>query len=189
MSSISEIIASNLPNLSTYEELYKHFHSHPELSFMEKETAARIVLELENLRTKYKLINEDFVVNSSIGGHGIAATFSNSSSSGPTILLRADFDGLPVEERTGLPYASTARQKDREGVEHQTMHACGHDMHITALLAVAELLFKARDEWNGTLLLIFQPAEEKGAGAQAMVEDGLYSKKLAPEPDVVLGGM
>lgn len=104
---------------------------------------------------------------------------------GKTILLRADIDGLPVEELSGLEYASTKRMKDLDGVEKPLMHACGHDMHITALLAAAETLAKAKDKWSGTLLLVFQPAEERAGGAQAMVEDGLYSK--VGEPDLAIG--
>jgi metal-dependent amidase/aminoacylase/carboxypeptidase family protein len=104
---------------------------------------------------------------------------------GKTILLRADIDGLPVEEQSGLSYASTKRMKDLDGVEKPTMHACGHDVHITSLLAAAEALISARDEWTGTLVLVFQPAEERAGGAQAMVDDGLY--KIVPEPDLAIG--
>jgi metal-dependent amidase/aminoacylase/carboxypeptidase family protein len=104
---------------------------------------------------------------------------------GKTILLRADIDGLPVEEQSGLSYASTKRMKDLDGVGKPTMHACGHDVHITSLLAAAEALISARDEWTGTLVLVFQPAEERAGGAQAMVDDGLY--KIVPEPDLAIG--
>jgi len=106
--------------------------------------------------------------------------------SGKTILLRADIDGLPVEEKTGVDYASKKRMVDADGVEKPTMHACGHDIHITGLLMAAETLVKAKDQWSGTLILCFQPAEERAAGAQAMIDDGLYKK--VPEPDVVVGG-
>jgi amidohydrolase len=122
-------------------------------------------------------------IHAAIGGHGVAAVLKNGP--GKTLLLRADIDALPVEERTGLPYASTKRMKDLEGVEKGVMHACGHDMHITALLGAAETLAKAKDAWSGTLILVFQPAEEKAGGAQAMVDDGLYDK--VPVPDVVVG--
>jgi amidohydrolase len=104
---------------------------------------------------------------------------------GKTLLLRADIDALPVAERSGLDYASTKKMKDLEGVEKGVMHACGHDMHITALLGAAETLASAKDEWSGTLILVFQPAEEKAGGAQAMVDGGLYNK--VPVPDVVVG--
>lgn len=108
-----------------------------------------------------------YEVHSSIGGHGVAAVLTNGP--GKTLLLRADIDALPVEERTNLPYASKARMKDTNGVEKPVMHACGHDMHITTLLGAAETLVNAREEWSGTLILCFQPAEERAIGAQNMV--------------------
>jgi amidohydrolase len=154
----------------------KHFHAHPELSYQEKETAARIISHLETLNA--------YEIHAGIGGHGIAAVLKNGS--GKTILLRADIDGLPVEEKTGVEYASKKRMKDLDGAEKPTMHACGHDIHITGLLAAAETLAKAKEQWSGTLILCFQPAEERAGGAKAMVEDGLYNK--VPEPDVVIGG-
>ena len=95
-------------------------------------------------------------------------------------------DGLPVEEKTGVEYASTKRMRDLDGVEKPVMHACGHDVHITALLAAAETMVRARDEWSGTLVLCFQPAEERAGGAKKMVADGLYEK--VPVPDVLIGG-
>ena len=182
MPSITDLISKHRPNLSSYEDLYKHFHSHPELSNQEKETAATIA---EHLRSK---VSSDFDIRTNIGGHGIAALLFNGD--GPTILLRADFDALPVEERTGLEYASKKRMVDADGIEKPVMHACGHDMHITALLAAAETLHKCKDSWTGTLLLAFQPAEERGTGAQAMVDDGMYDPKKhnVPIPDVALGG-
>ena len=172
----SQIVALHRPDLTPYEDLYKHFHSHPELSNHEKETAATISNHLSPL--------SDFSIHPNIGGHGLAAVLKNGP--GKTVLLRADMDALPVEEVTGLPYASKKRMKDAEGNEKPVMHACGHDMHITSLLAAAKLLHEARKDWSGTLLLIFQPAEERGTGAQAMVDDGLYDK--VPIPDIVLGG-
>lgn len=151
------------------------FHTHPELSFQEAKTAEAIVKHLETFKA--------FTIHSSIGGHGVAATFSNGP--GKTLLLRADIDALPVEEKTGLNYASTARMKDMDDVEKPVMHACGHDMHITALLAAAETLVKCKEAWSGELILVFQPAEERAGGAQNMVDDGLY--KRVKEPDVVVG--
>lgn len=153
----------------------KWFHAHPELSFCEAETAAAIGAHLESLNA--------FEIHAHIGGHGLAAVMRNGS--GKTVLLRADTDALPVQEQTGLAYASTKRMRDVEGVEKPVMHACGHDMHITALLAAADTLARARSAWSGTLVLVFQPAEEKGKGAQAMVDDGLYER--VPEPDMVIG--
>ncbi|PVI02314.1 metal-dependent amidase/aminoacylase/carboxypeptidase [Periconia macrospinosa] len=177
MPSISEIIKTSQPEFGPYEELYKHFHQNPELSFQEKETAARIVQELEKLHA--------YEIHANIGGHGIAAVLRNGP--GKTILLRADIDALPVEEKTNVPYASTKTMIDStDGVEKPTMHACGHDIHITALLMAAATLSQAQQHWSGTLLLIFQPAEERAGGARAMISDNLYTK--VPIPDIALGG-
>lgn len=194
MPSISETVSNRRVNLASYEELCEYFtfrknskfsiltfldrwfHQHPELSFQEKATAEAIVSHLDKLNV--------YTIHSHIGGHGVAAILENGP--GKVMLLRADIDGLPVEERTGLGYASTARMKNLDGDERHVMHACGHDMHITALLAAAETLASARDTWSGTLVLCFQPAEERGAGAQAMIDDNLYEK--VPVPDVVVGG-
>jgi amidohydrolase len=181
MPNISEIATKHRPELNKYEDLYKHFHANPELSNQEKETAARCVSEL-------RAISGDFDIKTGIGGHGIAAILRNGGK-GPTVLLRADFDALPIEERTGLAYASKKRMRDADGVDKPVMHACGHDMHISCLLGAAEALVSAREEWAGTLVLIFQPAEERGTGAQAMVDDGLYDPERhgVPVPDIVLG--
>ena len=175
MATFSQIVEKYRPPLSPYEILYRDFHCHPELSNQEEETAATI--------SEYLSCLSGFKIHANIGGHGLAAVLENGP--GKTILLRADMDALPVEEMTGLPYASQKRIKNADGVETPVMHACGHDMHMTSLLAAAELLSRAREEWTGTLLLIFQPAEERGTGAQAMVDDGLYDK--VPVPDIVLG--
>lgn len=181
MPNISEIATKHRPELNKYEDLYKHFHANPELSNQEKETAARCVSEL-------RAISGDFDIKTGIGGHGIAAILRNGDK-GPTVLLRADFDALPIEERTGLAYASKKRMRDADGVDKPVMHACGHDMHISCLLGAAEALVSAREEWAGTLVLVFQPAEERGTGAQAMVDDGLYDPERhgVPVPDIVLG--
>lgn len=160
MASIPSLVSKHRPDLSSYEELYKHFHANPELSDLEEQTAATIAAHLKDK------ISGDFDVRTGIGGHGIAALLFNGD--GPTILLRADFDALPVLEQTGLEYASKKRMRDVNGIEHPVMHACGHDMHITALLAAAETLYSCKHQWSGTLLLAFQPAEERGTGAQAM---------------------
>lgn len=117
-----------------------------------------------------------------IGGHGVAAVLKNGD--GPKILLRADMDALPVEEKTGLPYASTRVVNGPDGTSTPVMHACGHDSHVTTLMAASSLLHSARDHWSGTLICIFQPAEEQLTGAQAMLDDGLYGK--IPKPDLVL---
>jgi amidohydrolase len=118
-----------------------------------------------------------------IGGHGVVGIMYNGS--GPTVMLRADMDALPQEEKTELPYASTKKAKDRNGNETPIMHACGHDFHVAILMGVAQLLHSARDYWSGTLECLFQPGEEDGAGAEKMVEDGLFDK--VPVPDILLG--
>jgi len=174
--SIADLLADK-PDLTRYESLYKHFHSHPELSLQEKETASTIASHLKSLDAGYEL-------HTSIGGHGLAGILKNGS--GPTVLLRADIDALPVLELTGLPYVSKATMKDTaDDVEMPVMHACGHDMHITCLLAAAEHLAVIKSAWTGTLIVLFQPNEERAGGAQAMIDDGLYNK--IPVPDVVLG--
>ncbi len=174
--SITELLAEK-PDLSRYESLYKHFHSHPELSLQESQTSSTITSHLESLKAGYDL-------HTSIGGHGLAGVLKNGT--GPTVLLRADIDALPVLEETDLPYASKATMKDvADNVEKPVMHACGHDMHITCLLAAAEHLGRIKAAWKGTLIVLFQPNEERAGGAKAMVDDGLYTK--TPVPDVVLG--
>lgn len=174
---LGAIIKKHRPSLGPYEDIYRQFHSHPELSTLEVETASSIHSHLGAMG--------DYEIKKDIGGHGTAAILRNGD--GPTLLLRADIDGLPVLEKSGLAYASKARMRDTNGIEQPVMHACGHDMHITALLAAAQLLHSARSEWAGTLVLVFQPAEEKGVGAQSMIDDGLYTRHGVPEPDVVIG--
>lgn len=156
------------------EALYKDLHQHPELSFQEHRTAGIVAEHLAQLG--YRVIT-------GIGGTGVVGVLENGA--GPVVLLRADMDGLPVLEQTDLPYASTARGVDGAGNEVPLMHACGHDVHVTALLGAAEKLAETTAEWRGTLIALFQPAEEEGGGAAAMVADGLYSQ--VPTPDVVLG--
>lgn len=149
----------------TIEELYRDLHAHPELSFEETRTAAIAAAELRAA---------GFDVIEGIGITGVAGVLRNGA--GPTVLLRADMDALPVMEDTGLAYASTVA-----GV----MHACGHDVHVACLIGAARDLSATRAEWSGTVVAVFQPAEEAGGGAQAMLDDGLYEK--VPVPDVVLG--
>ncbi|OJJ40151.1 hypothetical protein ASPWEDRAFT_144557 [Aspergillus wentii DTO 134E9] len=173
--SLSNILRAATLDLSPYEELYKHFHAHPELSRQEKATSETITAHLSQLGA--------YEIHTHIGGYGLAGVLRNGP--GKTILLRADMDALPVKELTGLPYASSVTMADAEGVEKPVMHACGHDMHITCLLAAAELLAKTQDAWSGTLIVLFQPDEERGGGAQAMVDDGLYTK--IPMPDYAFG--
>ncbi|MGK0240997.1 MAG: amidohydrolase [Candidatus Pelagisphaera sp.] len=151
-------------------ELFIHFHKNPELSFREFETAKRMAKELRAL---------GYEVTEKVGQTGVVAILKNGD--GPTVMIRADMDGLPVREKTGLPYASTARQRDMYEVEQHVMHACGHDVHITALVGTARQLVNRKDKWSGTLVLICQPAEERVAGAKAMIEDGLYTRFPKPE--------
>ncbi|KAJ5243292.1 uncharacterized protein N7469_001619 [Penicillium citrinum] len=174
-SNLSDLLKSASLDLTPYESLYQYFHANPELSRQEKSTSEKLAAHLAQWNV--------FDIHTKIGGYGLAGVFRNGD--GKTILLRADMDALPVKELTGLPYASSVTMKDAEGVEKPVMHACGHDMHITCLLAAAETLVKLRDSWSGTLIVLFQPDEERGGGAQAMVDDGLYSK--VPVPDYCLG--
>ena len=183
-SPINATLSAHPLNLNPYETLYKALHANPDLSLQETFAAETAASHLQNLNTTALPANAQFQIHSKIGGYGLAAVLRNGS--GPTVLLRADMDALPVEEKTGLDYASKKRQVDvADGLEKPVMHACGHDMHVTALLAAAEKLARAREAWRGTLVLVFQPNEERGAGAQAMVDGGLYEK--VPVPDVVLG--
>lgn len=155
------------------ESVYQHLHSHPELSFHEVETSRYLSTRLQAL---------GYTVTSNVGGHGFVAVLKNGS--GPTLLIRTDLDALPVTEETGLPYASRVKTKNDEGAEVGVMHACGHDMHMTVFLGTAELLAELKASWNGTLVMIGQAAEEKGAGAKAMIEDGLFDR--FPLPDYCL---
>jgi amidohydrolase len=151
--------------LDDLEKLYKDVHRHPELSMREERTAA---LAADRLHAA------GFDVTAGVGTTGVVGLLRNGD--GPTVMLRADMDALPVHEETGLDYASTA-----DGV----MHACGHDMHVAWLAGAAAQLSAAREEWEGTLMVVFQPAEETAEGAQAMIDDGLFDR--FPKPDVVLG--
>lgn len=156
------------------EALYIDLHRHPELSFQETRTAGVIASKLTELGIEFE---------EGIGRTGIAALIRNGE--GPVVWLRADTDGLPVHELTGLAYASLARGIDPAGTDVPVMHACGHDMHITAMLGALEQLVNSKDEWSGTIVTVFQPAEEYGAGAHAMIADGVLDRY--PKPDVVLG--
>ncbi len=160
-----------LPKL---EALYKDVHAHPELSMQETRTAG---LAAEGLRAS------GFEVATCVGKTGVVGVLRNGD--GPTVMLRADMDALPVEEATGVPYASTVTATDPEGENVPVMHACGHDMHVAWLAGATALMAQARGGWRGTLMAVFQPAEETAAGAQAMIDDGLF--KRFPKPDVVLG--
>ena len=152
------------------KDLFLYFHQNPELSTMEHKTSARLADELEAL---------GYVVHRNVGGTGIVALLENGD--GPLVMFRADMDGLPVEEKSGLAYASRAKQIDPNGNEVFVMHACGHDVHITSLVGTAQLMAEKRDEWQGTLMLIGQPAEERVLGAAAMRADNLWQRFGQPD--------
>ncbi|AJC57820.1 MULTISPECIES: amidohydrolase [Streptomyces] len=162
-SSVLEPLDARLADLVA---LYEDLHRHPELAFQETRTAAEAA---------HRLTAYGYDVTTGIGGTGVTGVLRNGP--GPVVLLRADMDALPVSENSGVPYASTVPGR---------MHACGHDVHVTCLLGAADLLAAGREGWSGTLVVLFQPAEEAGNGARAMLDDGLYSKELVPTPDVVL---
>lgn len=155
-------------------ELYRDLHAHPELSFAEVHTAAEVARRLRALGAE---------VATGVGRTGVVGALRNGT--GPTVYLRADMDALPVAERTGLPYASTVRGTDPDGRDVPVMHACGHDMHVTCLLGALGLLAAGRANWQGTVVAVFQPAEELGGGAEAMLADGVLDRFGRPE--VVLG--
>lgn len=160
-------------DLSWQEAAYQHMHRYPELSGREEKTAAFIRAQLDRF---------DCRVTTDVGGHGLVAVFDNGE--GPVALMRADFDALPVSEETGADFASTERVVI-DDVPTPVMHACGHDMHTTGLLGACQILDGHREAWRGTFVAVFQPSEENGAGAQAMVADGL--SEMIPRPDVCFG--
>ena len=168
---ILENLDALLPDL---ESVYKDLHAHPELSMQEHRTA-RIAAD--------RLRAAGYEVATGVGKTGVAGLLRNGD--GPIIMLRADMDALPVKEATGLPYASSVTATDSDGKTVPVMHACGHDMHVTWLIGATTLFARNRDAWRGTLMPVFQPAEETAQGAQAMIDDGLF--KRFPKPDVVLG--
>jgi hippurate hydrolase len=157
-------------NLDDLVALYRHFHCHPELSFHERESADRLAKEWTSIGA---------TVTTGIGGHGVVALIANGD--GPTLMLRADMDALPVVEQTGLEYASKVKVKDASGAEVGVMHACGHDVHMTNLVGVVRYLAGNKDRWRGTLMLVAQPAEEYGAGALAMLGDRLFERFRKPD--------
>lgn len=151
-------------------DLFLWFHQNPELGFLEQKTASRLAQELTELGVD---------VTEGVGETGLVGMIRNGP--GPLVLVRADMDGLPILEDSGLDYSSRARQVDRAGVEVPVMHACGHDMHMTTLVGTAKLLMDNRDKWSGTIMLVGQPAEEIINGAKAMLEDGLYQRFGVPD--------
>jgi len=167
-SSLTAEVNSVYPQVQT---LYADLHQHPELSSHEVNTAAKLASQLRAL---------GYAVTEHVGGSGVVALLRNGA--GPTIMLRTELDALPVEEKTGLPYASKVRTKDDAGHDVAVMHACGHDIHMAALVGTAEIMAKTKDQWHGTLMLIAQPAEETVGGAKGMLADGLFTR--FPKPDV-----
>ena len=160
-------------NFQRLAEAYYWFHQNPEVSFEEEKTAEKLAEYWERF---------GFKVTRKVGGFGIVGLMENGA--GTTLMLRCDLDALPLTEQTQLPYASTATYELPGGATTGVMHACGHDVHMTNLLAVAKYLSEHRDQWSGTLMLVGQPAEERGAGARAMLEDGLFEK--FPKPDFAI---
>jgi len=173
-----QLTDAEMPSLLT---IYKDLHAHPELSGQEEKSAAFVAKELRAVGCE---------VTEKVGkydkpGHrpfGVVGVMKNGV--GPTVLVRTDLDGLPVKEETGLPYASKDKAKNEKGEDVDVMHACGHDMHISAFIGTARALAKLRDQWKGTIIFVGQPAEEIGVGARAMLKDGLYTRW--PKPDFAL---
>jgi len=155
------------------QKLYVDLHQNPELSFHEEKTAAKLADRLRTL---------GFEVTTGVGGTGVVGLLRNGR--GPTVMIRTDLDALPVEEKTGLPYASKATTKDVSGATVSVMHACGHDIHMSSWIGTATLLSKAKDHWGGTLMMVGQLAEEMGGGARKMLADGLFTR--FPKPDFAI---
>jgi amidohydrolase len=175
MSITDDRVLSGLDAITSgLEDLYRDIHAHPELSLQERRTAG---LAADRLR------RAGYDVTEQVGGTGVVGLLRNGD--GPTVMLRADMDALPIREATGLPYASTVSATDADGHETPVMHACGHDMHVTWLAGAIELLAAGRDAWQGTVMAVFQPAEETAQGARAMIDDGLFDR--FPKPEVILG--
>jgi hippurate hydrolase len=167
---LREAVAADMPQLMT---LYRDLHAHPELSMQEVRSPAKLAAEARKL---------GFKVTEKVGKTGVVAVMQNGP--GPVLMIRADMDGLPIVEQTGLPFASKVRAKARSGVETGVMHGCGHDTHMTAWLGTARRLVAMKDGWSGTLVMILQPGEETGEGAKAMLADGLYTR--FPKPAAAL---
>ena len=168
---LRDAVTADMPELM---ELYRDLHANPELSFQEVETAAKLAKRVRAL---------GFEVTEQVGKTGVVAVMKNGD--GPTLMLRADMDGLPLVEKTGLSFASKQTAVPASGVETGVMHACGHDTHMTAWMGTAQLMAERKADWSGTLVMILQPAEETGEGAVAMLDDGLFER--FPKPEYVLG--
>ncbi len=189
-------ITADMPTSGTnLIDLYKYFHTHPELSFKEVKSSTIMANELTSLGfevttglgdewTRAKSLRDNGVVRDGVGGYGVVGVYRNGE--GPTVLIRADMDALPVAERTGVPHASKVVDETWTGVTNGVMHACGHDIHMTSWVGTARNLIAAKDEWSGTLVMIAQPAEELGNGAQAMIADGLFERFPLPDYNLAL---
>ena len=176
-------------------DLYTYLHAHPELSFQEDDSSARLAAELEALGfdvttglgdewVRAKALRDQGEIVGKVGGYGVVGVLENGE--GPTLLIRADMDALPVHERTGLDFASEVVDTTWTGVENGVMHACGHDVHMTVWTGVARQMVAHKEDWSGTLIMILQPAEEIGLGAQAMLADGLYERFPVPDFNLAL---
>jgi len=168
--SVDDAIDKMYPEL---DGLYKHLHQNPELSLQEKETSARIAKELKAL---------GYEVTENVGGYGVVGVFKNGP--GPVLLIRTDMDALPMEEKTGLPYASAKKGISNDGKDTFITHSCGHDIHMTVFVGTAKMMMEYKNSWRGTLLMVGQPAEENGMGAWNMMKDGLYER--FPHPDYAI---
>ncbi|WP_289098272.1 amidohydrolase [uncultured Pseudoalteromonas sp.] len=156
------------------EKLYLDLHQSPELSYHEKETGQKLAKQLKQL---------GFTVTDNVGGYGVVGVFKNGD--GPTVMIRTDTDGLPIVEQTGKPYASKVTVTNDAGATVGVMHGCGHDIHMSSFIGTAQQLMTHKDQWQGTLMMVAQPAEEVGGGAKAMLKEGLFTKY--PTPDHVIG--
>ncbi len=177
----SELDSEVEKEIDGWVSTFKKLHASPELSYQEKETSAFVAGRLRELGFDVTELVGDYGVEDRIG-YGVVGVLRNGN--GPTVMVRTDIDALPVEESTGLSYGSQATGLNDSGEEVATMHACGHDLHMTSFLGTAQMLSGMKDDWNGTLVMIGQPAEERGSGARAMLDDGLFSR--FPKPDYAL---
>ncbi|WPP50526.1 amidohydrolase [Catalinimonas niigatensis] len=174
-SAVEQVVGFTDKNYASLDQLYKHLHQNPELSSKEEKTSALIAEELKKL---------GFEVQEKLGMHNLAGVLRNGE--GPTLLIRADMDALPLEEKTGLPYASKAKGINPAGEEVPVMHACGHDIHMTVFIGTARALVETRKQWKGTLVMVAQSAEETGFGADALFKANLYEKIPLPDYAIAL---
>jgi len=195
MAQNDDLRSSVIEDFSYVESQYKYFHENPELSFREEKSSARIAKELKGLGFKVtQNVGRDWTRNKAkadagevikgVDGYGVIGILKNGN--GPVVLIRADMDALPLEEKSGVDYASKVISKDYFGQTVPVMHACGHDVHMATLLGTARQLVEAKDQWSGTLIMVGQPAEELGLGALAMIDDGLFSRIPTPDYNIAL---